>query len=756
MLLSEYLHTSRKFKKIALFIDIETFQYNQKRGRKEPSRFKNQVFSCAVSYILPPNNNIDYEIFPNFIEMFSVIENEKLTTQTQVELWIHNGNKYDNHYLLYQLLNTYSDIRRFPRYVKNSEDNAFTETFKSLKIKKGEKAILEKRVKSKTNVELEFTLGSCKYATVDTIPKTGGRSLNSLGKTMNKLGLMDDKYLKTTIDYEKYNLDKDMTYVESYDLAYNIYKNLSSDELTYIANDVIILAYLKINFSKMFTGFDIDKITFSQNILEEYKTSPLSIFQLTSKFKSMHVKYTEYDFRGQSLYDYLKQYYKGGLNIYNDDYVGKLISHRVLSFDRNSSYPDVMYNCKVPTYLLNSSDQPELIPIPDYDENYFNMFEISVDEFNRLLDLIPSKMIRKAIVKYYSNIYDNYYINTNTLKLISLFSPTPPTKLKTLSRLTWECRYFDARNVLADNYFKKTQGKAKMKLIMNSPSDFVETNEPNTLVFSQAEIDTSKVINNGIYGLPALRAYYNMFKYNPHNNTLESLPASFRNNERNMIFSIFTTSMAFYRLLVPLKDLSPKEIDKYWYYADTDSLYLDDRGAKKVNPSIMHEMNLGYWKNEHIIKGMYILNHKKYAMNAIETGTPKIIIRSGGIRSDSFDTDMPFEQFINSQFTAGAVVTTTKSILTRDGTMALYPSKTNLDVGMSYQEKGSKIIKEVMKKIAINAKEEIVNSDEDALYIETPFGAISVNEVVSNPFELTNRDIKGLIQLHKMIKHGLS
>lgn len=755
MLLVEYLEKARaeKLPTIQLFCDIETYQYNEKVGYKHPSEFKNQVFSLAVAYIY--DLKIYYEIYPNFPEFFETIENAHLSRRTKIELWFHNGNKYDNHYILYQLLHAYPDIPRYPRYVRQAEDNSFTETFKSLGLHKGDKVILEKRVKSRVNLDLEFTLGSVTYQTVDSLPKMGASnsSIKALGKTMNKLGLLDSKYLKTEMDYHKYSLPQDLTYAESFNRAYEIYKNLDSSENTYIANDVIILASAVLNYTKIFPGFDINKITFSQNILEEYKTNPLAVFQLTSKFHSLHFKYTDYDFRDINLYDYLKHFYKGGLNIYNDKYIGKIINHTVKSRDRNSSYPDVMYNDKVPTYLIESNSTPQETLLPSFNSDYFYMYEISVSEFNRLLSSIPSHMIRKSLVKYYANLYENYYISSITINLINLFSSSPITSLSTISSLKWQTEYFGARDVLADNYFKKTQGKALNKLIMHSPSNFEVTDQPNPYVFEPSEISTAKVINNGIYGLPALRAYYNMFKYNPHNNTLESLPSSFRNTERNMIFSIFVTSMAFYKLLEPLQYLTPDEIDQYWYYADTDSIWLDSTVADKIPDFFMNDLNLGKFKTDHVASQFYILNHKKYAY--VDANTGEIITRSGGIPAKTFDLNQSFESFISSQFSPGTTITNTKSILTNVGTLAIYESETNLEAGVRYPETASEIHKEILREIAKNAQEEISENDSDGLYIETPFGVISVSETTKKDFDKANRDISNLIQMHKLARGDL-
>ena len=45
------------------------------------------------------------------------------------------------------------------------------------------------------------------------------------------------------------------------------------------------------------------------------------------------IRYTDYKFSNQNFYDYLKPFYRGGLNFYNQFYVGKIISDGVFSMD---------------------------------------------------------------------------------------------------------------------------------------------------------------------------------------------------------------------------------------------------------------------------------------------------------------------------------------------------------------------------------------------------------------------------------------
>lgn len=751
VLLANYLKKQTSAKVINLFCDIETFQFNEKAGYEKPSEFKNQVFSVACAYLNQDTGNIECDhSFFDFKSFLETIE-RNVTHVCKIKLYFHNGNGYDNHYLLYQLLNEY-ELKHRQMYVSQVEPDSTA----IAKTKVSKNMVLEKRVKASTNLELVFKLENSKltYYTVDTLPKTGGRSLRSLGETMYNLNLIDKDLLKSDFNYTKYNLSFDLSYIASKGYAKKIHDSLDEKQLHYIDNDVLLLANVYYNFEKIYPRFDFNKITFSQNILKEYEVSPLSKFQLTGSLNyKQKIKYSDYDFRNENLFDYLKHFYKGGLNFYNDKYVGQIIDHDITSLDINSSYPNVMYNSKIPYMLLDYSDESELIKINDNDHNFY-LYEITADEFNMLIKDINSKLLRKLLVKYYSNFYENVYINTNTIKLFNLFNNDKITKLNTCAWLKFSTCSFDARDILAINYAKKTQGKNDNIVDCSNPNDIKILDKKNKHKLLPEEIAISKVILNGIYGLPALRPYYNYFRYDYENDELISVPKGFKNTERNEIFSIFVTSQALFNLLEPLQTLSPYDIDNYLYYGDTDSLYIDDRAIDKVDEKFINDYNLGAFKKEHRIQKMYLLNHKKYAFET----NGKIIIHAGGVPLDSFDLDMPFEKFINTQFHAGVAVKSKRNYRTNVGTIAIYDATINLDSGHPYPEimnKNSlKIVKIAMETIVEHADENI-EEPEDILYIESPFGSYSIDEIVPKAHNNSNRNINFLIISEKMINEQI-
>src|SRR5699024_11546492 len=119
-------------------------------------------------------------------------------------------------------------------------------------------------------------------------------------------------------------------------------------------------------------------------------------------------------------------------------------------------------------------------------------------------------------------------------------------------------------------YSTELQNKYKEKLNLKRPYDITNTDEENDILYTQEEVDNSKVNLNGLHGIPALRPYFNVFRkdsdggyYNVEN--------GHKNAERNIVFSIFVTSVSLWNLLNPLKYLTQKEIDTDFIYYDTDS-----------------------------------------------------------------------------------------------------------------------------------------------------------------------------------------
>src|SRR5699024_1220487 len=142
---------------------------------------------------------------------------------------------------------------------------------KDLKAEDKKGIILEKRIKSSINLEMTFFLEGIKFETEDNWVKTNS-SISMLGKKLLRLGLVTEDELKTDFDYKKHNVKHDLEDEKAREYAKEIFDNLTEDEITYIRNDVILLAKSVYYYSDLFKGFDYSKKTFTSNILESYNT----------------------------------------------------------------------------------------------------------------------------------------------------------------------------------------------------------------------------------------------------------------------------------------------------------------------------------------------------------------------------------------------------------------------------------------------------------------------------------------------------
>ena len=349
-----FIKSNKNSRSMVLYWDIETLQYNQKAGRRKPSEYKNVTYSVAIGY--QDGEKIEVVVFPSFREFFEVTfdilkgNRKKISCNARIDLIAHNNNKYDNHFLLHDLLHFY-EVTRENQYLKNALDNDDAIKMKDAKKRgKTENLVLEKRVKSSINLDLEFWLKGVHFKTIDNFMKTTA-SIKTLGKKLKDLGFLSDDELKTEFDYEVFNLDKDMTENTAHEYAYQCYKTLDDQQMTYIYNDVIILGQSHLHYSDMFPNFDYSKITFSMNILDSYLNSELTRLQLLNKYGNQEFINSKYRFGNENYYDYVKSFYRGGLNMYNSKYVGRIVKDDCFSIDINSSYPYVMYHEKIPTYL---------------------------------------------------------------------------------------------------------------------------------------------------------------------------------------------------------------------------------------------------------------------------------------------------------------------------------------------------------------------------------------------------------------------
>lgn len=745
---------------LTLYWDIETLAFNKKQGREKPTKYKNVVYSVAVGW----NNNgtIDVEVFPSFDVFFKKFfeyakRRDTITkSRTTVTMIAHNCNKYDNHFLLHDLLYIYPDIKRENLYMTHAEQNENTVNLKTAQMdSKESNIILEKRVKSSINLDLTFFLEGFKFTVIDNFLKTT-TSIKTLGDKLKKGGYVTEDQLKTDFDYQKFDIEEDMTDAQSYVYAQACYEQLDHDQMVYIHNDVIILGQCHIHYSDIFPDFDYKAMTFSVNIMNSYMNSDMTKYQLLNEMKNEKISYTNYRFHDQNLYNYIKSFYRGGLNFYNTKYLAKVIEEPCFSIDINSSYPYVMHHEKIPTWLnsYGEYEKETLIKTNLDNRDQFSLYTVDKYTFNTdVLFKIESRVIRQMIVKYYNNTDDKFiYINTNTLRLVEKLTGIDCSSIYCLSYLTFDCEYFHARDIIFKNYFIKTQGKQKNIVKMSSPYDYEITDEVNENPYSREEIDLSKVVLNGLYGIPALRSHFNLFRLD-ENGRLENFINGYKNTERNLLFSTFVTSQSLFNLLEPLHYLTQNEIDENFVYCDTDSLYLKSDIKHKISDEIFDPIKLGKWDIENdMIRKMYVLNHKKYTYLNEDY---KIKVRSAGIPTNAFNTNMSFDEFIENEFYEGATVSNNKSIYNEQGTISIYPSKTHIEKGENYPTKYTPKLTEQRKQVINEAKKDFDFSKwDDVIYIETSVGSFSISDLypVNYPIEKKS-DIRLLKLLQQQLKN---
>lgn len=746
--LKDMLQDRMKETKFTIFFDIETFQYNQAQGRDNPSLYKNMTYSVAVSWV--DKGIVEEEIFPNFKMVFDTIieEYEGLKKKPTIILNAHNTNKYDNHFLQYDLRYFYPHVKIDNYFIRTATTELSNENslkLKDLKADDKKGIILEKRIKSSINLEMVFFLQGIQFETLDNWVKTNA-SIKTLGEKLLRLKVIKEEELKTEFDYIEYNLEYDLAEEQARHYAQQIFDNLTPDKLTYIRNDVIILAKSVYHYSELFNGFSYGKRTFTSNILDSYNTNDLTSFQLLNRIGEgkgkYEIRYTDYRFANQNFYDYLRPFYRGGLNFYNEKFVGKHIKDGVFGMDIHSSYPFAMHNFKIPTYIKNyeEHEQPKLTTI-NYSDDEYSLYQLTKETFdNVILDKIDSVVIKQILVKYYST---NEFININsyTFRMIENIVGVRFTEIPVMSRVTFETEYFGSREKIEEFYQIKTQGKYSEKLIFNSPYDIQKTDEINDILFSDEEIDLSKVNLNGLYGIPALRAYFNLFRRN-ENGEYENIENGHKNAERNIVFSIFVTSVSLWNLLNPFKYLEQYEIDKNFLYCDTDSLYFKVAVKDKISKTLFTEYHLGTWSLDHEhLTDFYVLNHKKYAYINPDKKGGKIQVKSGGIPHDSFDINMPFDQFIDTQFSNGVKVQTTKSIYNKQGTISIYPSETKLEVGKKYLiTSNSSFFNGLKDTIFEQVRNSIDEFTSDVLYVESVVGTFSLSDVYPFTHEIKQKE----------------
>src|SRR5699024_12588576 len=108
----------------------------------------------------------------------------------------------------------------------------------------------------------------------------------------------------------------------------------------------------------------------------------------------------------------------------------------------------------------------------------------------------------------------------------------------TYTRVTLKKKYYGYKKQIEKYNEIKSQVSYEEKLIFNNPYDIQKTEQENDVIYSREEIDNSKVNLNGLYGIPALRPYFNLFRKD-NEGEYYNVENGHKNAERNIVFSIF-------------------------------------------------------------------------------------------------------------------------------------------------------------------------------------------------------------------------
>lgn len=715
-LLHEYIDRQRE---VVLDFDIETFKSNALADN--PSDHQITIYSFSVGYLddeLTPR----IFMFTNFIEFIEFLDD--FTDNKQIELNAHNNFKYDSHSIRFEAIN-YLGLTPFNAPVKNlTGDNKPTLTM----INKN--GVFEKRVKSKSNLQLEIKYNNIHIKMSDSFPKTVS-SLAQIGGMLLNDGLIEPDYLKTDYAYDKYDISSKLTLDERLEQSKKVNNMLNNEEKRYIYNDIYILLKLRQHFNRIFLGYDYDKFSQSVNILNQYKLAVNSItefdHEILNKRGKRHFDFTKYYINGLPFNKYLSFAYKGGCNFYNQLYVGKILKN-AFSMDRVSSYPSEMYSKKFP-YLINDIKISGLFQnTPD---NYLYILQLDGMVLNRLLNQhVKSRVIRQMIIKYYNISPSGVFLNSVITNLIF----PKGLEFETLSYIKLSTKESAIKEVINDFFLEKADIKASKKgMHASGRADKIKLEKGTNRHFNQNEYDGSKRRINAIYGIPALRTFF-PYAYINNVGDYEISHTIFKNNQRNKLFSIFVTAYAFSELIKPLVDnLTPEEIDDGFIYADTDSLYLKEKYKDKiVSNTKISEDNLSHWdiENPHIDRFL-VINHKKYLYEKSKT----VYIRAGGIPSETakhIAEVETLESFYKKYIEDKKPIKALNSLLTKEMTITIYENETIIKEGGEYLDNYQPELVDELKKTYETLKNTSgdENNPDDAIYIEGGLFSTSFNQLV--------------------------
>ena len=372
---------------------------------------------------------------------------------------------------------------------------------------------------------------------------------------------------------------------------YDNVEQVEQDVIDYVARDVEIIRTKYILYSK---NYEIKKTASSSS---------------WNNFKRWYDnKYSSKDFIlnysiSKNDYDFLLNWYYGGLTIFNQLYINKEIED-VYYYDINSSYPSIFSNNNLP-YGTMLETKPE--------GEYIEFVNLTIKNLKIKANNYP--VCFHNIIKNFSNL--NSYLSESTDILNVYYIREEIEVLK---------NFYDFDIIKEKSYYFKADKKLKpyideLYVLKQTEKDKIARSDHKLILNSfygkwgQSYKHSSKKLIVADELIHKHRYKYGKYVYE-----------KFIEEDNNIYYipiAICITAFARIKLLEAIKD----NIDN-WLYCDTDSIIL----RKEAKNLKIDESNLGYWKLEGHFKKFKFLKQKCYILEDQEN---KLKITAAGINKSA-------------------------------------------------------------------------------------------------------------------------
>lgn len=474
---------------------------------------------------------------PDKVEVGNSIEDffERIKKEANPYIYFHNL-KFDGEFILYYLMTHGFE------YVESREKR--TNTFSTLISDMG----------LFYSIEVYFEVGkkTKKVTFIDSL-----KIINQTVESMPKTFKLEENKLE--IDY---NLPREIGHI------------LTSDEVEYVKNDVVIVAKAL----KYLFDMGLTKMTAGSNALSEYK----EITRL-NRFRSLY-KPLNYDIDKD-----IRRAYRGGFTYLNPVYKNKSVKEGEV-LDVNSLYPSVMYK--------------EILPFgePFYYEGEYKedkVYPLYIQRLTCSFKLKPGKI--PTIQIKHSRFVDNEYLEDSGIEPVALTLTSVDLKLFLEQYDVWDLHYESGWK------FKGMRG-----LFTTYIDKWIKVKNESTISGNKGMRQVAKIMLNSLYGKFATSL--DVQSKIPY---LENDIVKYKLGEKSTKDGVYLPMGAFItayardktiRTSQAIKDYSIKKygIDMYCY-SDTDSIHTILPIEELKQFCDIDDVELGFWKHEsHFTKAKFI------------------------------------------------------------------------------------------------------------------------------------------------------